>query len=70
MNSVKSAITHYKNTKHQQIMGERVYSVDEDLAKIIMDNDIEGVLVSPYRVKEFRDNQEIQDKIIGAGAKI
>ena len=67
---VKGYITHYKKTKHQQIMGERVYSVDEDLAKIIMDNDIEGVLVSPYRVKEFRDNQEIQDKIIGAGAKI
>ena len=67
---VKGFITHYKNTKHQQIMGERVYSVKEDLAKIIMDNDIEGVLVSPYRVKEFRDNQEIQDKIIGAGAKI
>ena len=67
---VKGFITHYKNTKHQQIMGERVYSVDEDLTKIIMDNDIEGVLVSPYRVKEFRDNQEIQDKIIGAGAKI
>ena len=67
---VKGFITHYKNTKHQQIMGERVYSVEEDLAKIIMDNDIEGVLVSPYRVKEFRDNQEIQDKIIGAGAKI
>ena len=67
---VKGFITHYKNTKHQQIMGERVYSVEEDLAEIIMDNDIEGVLVSPYRVKEFRDNQEIQDKIIGAGAKI
>ena len=67
---LKGFITHYKNTKHQQIMGERVYSVEEDLAKIIMDNDIEGVLVSPYRVKEFRDNQEIQDKIIGAGAKI
>lgn len=67
---LKGFITHYKKTKHQRIMGERVYSVDEDLAKIIMDNDIEGVLVSPYRVKEFRDNQEIQDKIIGAGAKI
>ena len=67
---VKGFITHYKNTKHQQIMGERVDSVDEDLAKIIKKNDIEGVLVSPYRVKEFRDNQEIQDKIIGAGAKI
>ena len=67
---VKGFITHYKNTKHQQIMGERVYSVKEDLAEIIKKNDIEGVLVSPYRVKEFRDNQEIQDKIIGAGAKI
>ena len=67
---VKGFITHYKNTKHQQIMGERVYSVYEDLAEIIKENDIEGVLVSPYRVKEFRDNQEIQDKIIGAGAKI
>ncbi len=67
---VKGFITHYKNTKHQQIMGERVYSVEEDLAEIIKKNDIEGVLVSPYRVKEFRDNQEIQDKIIGAGAKI
>ena len=67
---LKGFITHYKNTKHQQIMGERVYSIDEDLAEIIKKNDIEGVLVSPYRVKEFRDNQEIQDKIIGAGAKI
>ena len=67
---LKGFITHYKKTKHQRIMGERVYSVDEDLAEIIKKNDIEGVLVSPYRVKEFRDNQEIQDKIIGAGAKI
>lgn len=67
---VKGFITHYKNTKHQQIMGEKVYSVDEDIASIIHQNDIEGVLVSPYRVKEFRNNQEIQDIIIGAGAKI
>jgi FlaA1/EpsC-like NDP-sugar epimerase len=51
-------------------MGEKVYSVDEDLAEIINKNDIEGVLVSPYRVNEFRNNQDIQDKIISAGAKI
>ena len=67
---VKGFITHYKKAKHQMIMGERVYSIDEDIAEIIKNNDIEGVLVSPYRVKEFRDNQEIQDKIIGAGAKV
>ena len=51
-------------------MGENVYSVDEDISDIIVKNDIEGVLVSPYRVDEFRNNQEIQDKIISAGAKI
>ena len=67
---VKGFITHHKNTKHQQIMGERVYSACEDLGKIIKDNDIEGVLVAPYRTKEFRFNQELQDIILGAGAKI
>ncbi len=67
---VKGYITHFKKTKHQEIMGEKVYSVDEDLAEIIKKNDIEGVLVSPYRIREFRDNQEVQDKIISAGAKI
>ena len=67
---VKGFITHSKRAKHQQIMGENVYSVEEDLFQIIKKNDIEGVLVSPYRVAEFRNNQEIQDKIISAGAKI
>ena len=67
---VKGFITHYKKTHHQMIMGEKVYSVDEDLTAIIQKNDIEGVLVSPYRVNEFRNNQELQDKIISAGAKI
>ena len=66
----KGFITHYKKTKHQMIMGEKVYSVDDDLAEIIQKNDIDGVLVSPYRIKEFRNNQKIQDIIIGAGAKI
>ncbi|MCR5642788.1 MAG: polysaccharide biosynthesis protein [Prevotella sp.] len=67
---VKGFITHFKKAKHQQIMGEKVYSVDEDLAEVIQKNDIEGVLVSPYRTAEFRNNQKIQDIILGAGAKI
>ena len=67
---VKGFITHHKNTKHQQIMGEKVYSIYDDLGEIIKSNDIEGVLVSPYRTKEFRHNQELQDIILGAGAKI
>ena len=67
---VKGFITHYKKAKHQEIMGEKVYSVDEDIATIIQQNDIDAVMVSAYRVKEFRENQKIQDIIIGAGAKI
>ena len=67
---VKGFITHHKNTKHQLIMGEKVYSVSEDIADIIKSNDIEAVLVAPYRTIEFRHSQELQDAIIGAGAKI
>ena len=68
--AVKGFISHHKNTKHQEILGEKVYSVCEDLAEIIQKNGIEAVLVSPYRAKDFRHNQELQDIIIGAGAKI
>ena len=67
---VKGFISNLKNTKHQMIMGERVYSVTEDLAEIIKSKDIEGVLVPPYRTREFRNNQKLQDIIIGAGAKV
>ena len=67
---VKGFITHYKNARHQRIMGEKVYSVDEDLTNIIRKNKIEAVLVAPYRTKEFRNNQPVQDAILSAGAKI
>ena len=67
---VKGFVTQGKNTKHLEVMGEKVYSADEDIASIIKANDIEGVLVSPSRVKDFRNNQALQDSILGAGAKI
>ncbi len=67
---VKGFITHHTNVQHQRIMGEKVYSTSDDLAEVIKQNDIEGILVSNYRTNEFRNNQELQDVIIGAGAKI
>ena len=67
---VKGFITHYQKARHSHIMGERVFTMDDDLADIIKKRDIECVIVSPYRVAEFRNNQAIQDVIIGAGAKI
>jgi FlaA1/EpsC-like NDP-sugar epimerase len=67
---VKGFITHHQNAKHQRIMGEKVYSAYDDIGEIIKANDIEGVLVSPYRTSDFRHNQKLQDSILGAGAKI
>ena len=67
---VKGFISHYKNAKHHEIMGEKVYSADDDIASIIQKNDIEGVLVAPNRTTAFRNNQAIQDAILMAGAKI
>ena len=42
----------------------------QDVADIIRSNDIEAVIVSPYRAADFRNNQAMQDTILGAGAKI
>ena len=67
---VKGFITHYQKARHSHIMGEKVFTMDDDLSDIIKKRDIECVIVSPYRVSEFRNNQAIQDVIIGAGAKI
>ncbi|MDO4985020.1 MAG: nucleoside-diphosphate sugar epimerase/dehydratase [Prevotella sp.] len=67
---VKGFITHYEKAKHQEIMGQKVYTVNDNIADVIHKNDIDTVMVSPLRVKGFRNNQELQDIIIGAGAKI
>ena len=64
-------ISHDKRAKHMQLMGQRVYNVEDDnLVEVIRKNRIEGVLVSPLRAREFRNNQEIQNLLIGAGCKI
>ncbi len=63
-------ISHDNQSKHMLLMGKKVYNVGDGLADIISKNRIEAVLVSPLRLKEFRDNQMLQDLIIGAGCKI
>ena len=63
-------ITHEHRIKNMKLLGVRVYSLDDDIEHVIKKEHIQGVLVSPGRVKEFRENQKIQDIIIGAGCKI
>ena len=52
------------------MLGVPVYTLDEDLAEIVKKEAIQAVLVSPLRVNEFRENQKVQDILIGAGCKI
>ena len=63
-------ITHEKRIKGMQMLGVPVYTLDEDLAEIVRKQRIQAVLVSPLRVEEFRENQAVQDILIGAGCKI
>jgi FlaA1/EpsC-like NDP-sugar epimerase len=67
---LKGFISHSTKLKHHTLMGEPVFGSDEDIADIIKSRNISAVLISPLRVKEFRNNQALQDTIIGAGAKI
>ena len=67
---LKGFISHSEKLKHHTLMGEPVFGSDEDIAEIIKSRNISAVLISPLRVKEFRNNQALQDTIIGAGAKI
>ncbi len=63
-------ISHDSQAKHIRLMGEKVFNVGDDLEAVIKKDKIEAVLVSPYRVADFRNNQEIQDTLIKLGVKI
>ena len=67
---VKGFISHDPRYRHNRLMGEKVYSMEDDLAEVIRELHIEGIIVSPYRTNEFRDQQELQDMLIENGVKI
>ena len=67
---LKGFITNDPHDSHDQLMGERVYGVNDDLKPIIEKDHIEALLVSPLRNEDFRKNQELQDKLINLGVKI
>ena len=67
---VKGFITHEARYRHNRLLGEKVYSLEDDLAEVIRERHIGGVIVSPLRVNEFRNHQELQDMLIENGVKI
>ena len=67
---LRGFISHDDRYKHTRLMGEKVYGIHEDFPKIIKERRIEAILVSPLRIRDFQNDQELQDIFIGAGVKI
>ena len=67
---VRGFITHEHRIKDMKLLGLPVFTTDDDLAAVIRQERIQGVLVSPLRLNEFRGNQKVQDVLIGSGVHI
>ncbi len=67
---IRGFISHETRIRNMKLLDLRVYSIDDDLAEIIRKEKIQAILVSPSRVMDFRNNQKMQDLMIGAGCKI
>ena len=67
---VKGFISIDPGFQHNLVMGEKVYEPSADIPDIIKKNKIDAILVSPLSIDEFRNQQDLQDKLIDAGVKI
>ena len=67
---LKGFISHNRRLRHNDLVGEKVFTMEDDLRKVVDDYHIGAVLVSPYRTNDFRKNQVLQDLLIGMGVKI
>jgi FlaA1/EpsC-like NDP-sugar epimerase len=63
-------ISHEPRIKSMKLLGVPVYTLDDDIAEVLRTEKIQAVLVSPHRINNFRQNQELQDTLINAGCKI
>jgi len=67
---LRGFITHEPHDSHARLMGVHVYGPDDNLKEIIEREHIEAVVVSPMRNKEFRNDQNLQDLLMGAEVKM
>ena len=67
---IRCFLSHEKRIKNLKLLGLKVYTLEDDLEEIIQKENIEAVLISPHRLKDFRANQKLQDTFINHGVKI
>lgn len=56
--------------KHHHLMGAKVYAFDKNTIKVMRDNKITTLLVSPGAINNFRADKEFQDAILAEGIRI
>lgn len=54
----------------QRLLGARVYPSNLNVVKIMQDEDIRVIMVSPLQIDSFRENQDLISACIDAGIKI
>ena len=67
---LRGFISHDRKIGHSMLMREPVYTLNDDLREIIRKRRIRGIIVSPYRIKDFQNEPEFQDMLIAEGIKI
>ncbi|MCR4915844.1 MAG: polysaccharide biosynthesis protein [Prevotella sp.] len=67
---LKGFVTIEKDMEGHILMGSKVQMVDEHIVETMKANKIEALIVSPYRLRDFRNNQHFQDELIKAGINI
>ncbi len=67
---LRGFISHDSKLASSTLLQEPVYTKDDDLRSVIRQRHIRGLIVSPYRMKNFRAEQEFQDMLISEGVKI
>lgn len=67
---LRGFITQDTLNPNSRLMGQRIYSLDDNLEKVIEQKKIQALLVSPLCSDLFRDNISFQNTFINAGVKI
>ena len=68
--NLKGFVTVEKEMDGHVLMGTKVHMADDNLLPKLKADHVEALIVSPYRLADFRRKQDLQDAIIKAGIRI
>ena len=67
---LKGFITDDPESRDYILMGVKVHRLSDDLVERMKAENIQAIIVSPFRLRAFRNNPTFQNKLIDAGIKI